>query len=145
MNDARHHLEHFVAAQASVYPQVVQELRAGNKRSHWMWFIFPQLAGLGRSATAQQYAIKSLAEARAYLAHPILGVRLRECVNILLGLEARTAEEIFGYPDVLKLLSSLTLFERAGADQLFTQALEKFYDGARDESTLRLLQHDVTP
>lgn len=145
MNDAHHHLERFVAAQASVYPQVVQELRAGNKRSHWMWFIFPQLAGLGRSATAQQYAIKSLAEARAYLAHPILGVRLRECVNILLGLEGRTAEEIFGYPDVLKLLSSLTLFERAGADQLFTQALEKFYDGARDEATLRLLQHDVTP
>ncbi len=140
VNDAHYHLERFVAAQESVYPQVLEELRSGSKRSHWMWFIFPQLAGLGRSETARYYAIQSLDEARAYLAHPLLGARLRECVAILSGLEGRTAEDIFGYPDVLKLHSSLTLFELACDDDLFTQALERYYDGSRDESTLRLSQ-----
>lgn len=138
MYSAPFKLERFVQAQQAVYSTVLTELRTGEKRSHWMWFIFPQYAGLGRSATAQHYAIKSLTEARAYLAHPLLGKRLRECVTILLGLEGRTAEEIFGYPDVLKLRSSLTLFELISNDKLFADALEKYYDGARDEATLRL-------
>lgn len=139
MNDSHYHLDRFTNAQAAVYPQVLTELQQGEKRSHWMWFIFPQCAGLGRSATAQYYAIQSLDEARAYLAHPLLGARLRECVAILLGLEGRTAEDIFGHPDVLKLRSSLTLFDLISNDKRFADALEKYYDGARDEATLRLV------
>jgi uncharacterized protein (DUF1810 family) len=106
-------LERFVEAQQPVYARVLGELRAGHKTSHWMWFVFPQIAGLGGSPMAIRYAIASLAEARAYLGHPVLGPRLRECCEILEGLEGARAEEIFGYPDVLKLRSSLTLFSRA--------------------------------
>lgn len=127
MSDEPRNLERYTQAQQSVYAGVLTELRAGAKRSHWMWFIFPQYAGLGRSEAAQYYAIHSLDEARAYLAHPLLGARLRECVAILLELEGRTAEQIFGHPDVLKLHSSLTLFElTADDDGLFARALAKY-------------------
>lgn len=136
-------LERFSDAQEPLYPQVLAELRQGEKRSHWMWFIFPQHTGLGRSETARYYAIRSLDEARAYLAHPVLGTRLRKCVAILLELQERTAEEIFGYPDVLKLHSSLTLFELASDDDLFTRALDKYYGGERDAATLRLLDRPL--
>jgi uncharacterized protein (DUF1810 family) len=139
VNHRHHRLERFIDAQEPVYQRVLAELRQGEKRSHWMWFIFPQYAGLGRSETAQYYAIQSLDEARAYLAHPLLGTRLRECVAILLELQERTAEEIFGYPDVLKLHSSLTLFELASDDDLFIRVLDKYYGGERDPATLRLL------
>jgi uncharacterized protein (DUF1810 family) len=139
MGNDDHNLGRFVQAQAQVYVQVLNELRTGAKRSHWMWFVFPQYAGLGRSETAQYYAIRSLDEARAYLAHPLLGMRLRECVTLLLGLEGHTAEAIFGYPDVLKLQSSLTLFDALGDDARFARALEKYYDGKRDAATRRLL------
>ena len=133
-------LERFVEAQNRVYAQVCAELRAGEKRSHWMWFVFPQLAGLGHSEMAQRFAIASLDEARAYLAHPILGTRLRECVGILNGVEGRTAAQIMGYPDDLKLRSCLTLFARATADkQVFLDALEKYFSGEMDSLTLKLL------
>jgi uncharacterized protein (DUF1810 family) len=139
MIEDRYRLDRFIRAQEWTYEEALIELRAGKKRSHWMWFIFPQLDGLGRSATAQHYAIKSLDEARAYLAHPLLGERLRECVAILLGLEGRSAEDIFGYPDVLKLHSSLTLFDQVSdGDDIFVRALNKYYGGERDGATLRL-------
>ena len=140
MNDTHYRLERFIDAQEPVYQRVLAELRQGEKRSHWMWFIFPQYAGLGRSETARYYAIGSLDEARAYLAHPLLGARLRECVMILLGLEGRTAQDIFGYPDVLKLHSSLTLFAAISGDDLFVRALDTYYGGKRDEATSRLSQ-----
>lgn len=133
-------LERFLYAQEGVYDSALAELRAGRKRSHWMWFIFPQLAGLGHSATAHYYAIRNLTEARNYLAHPVLGVRLRECGRALLAVEGRTAHEIFGHPDDLKLRSSLTLFALVDeADSIFVQLLEKYYGGERDAATLRLL------
>jgi uncharacterized protein (DUF1810 family) len=139
MIEDRYRLDRFIRAQEWTYEEALIELRAGKKRSHWMWFIFPQLEGLGRSATAQHYAIKSLDEARAYLAHPLLGERLRECVAVLLGLEGRSAEDIFGYPDVLKLHSSLTLFDQVSdGDDIFVRALNKYYGGERDGATLRL-------
>ncbi len=138
MIEDRYRLDRFVRAQEWTYEEALIELRAGKKRSHWMWFIFPQLEGLGRSATAQHYAIKSLDEARAYLAHPLLGERLRECVTVLLGLEGCSAEDIFGYPDVRKLHSSLTLFDRVSGDDIFARALDKYYGGERDAATLRL-------
>ncbi len=122
--DERFDLERFVQAQQAVYAAVCAELRAGAKRSHWMWFIFPQLRGLGSSPSAQHYGLASLAEARAYLDHPVLGARLRECTRCLLLLEGRSAAEIFGYPDELKLRSCLTLFERAAPqEELFGEAL----------------------
>ncbi|GEO83177.1 MULTISPECIES: DUF1810 domain-containing protein [Alphaproteobacteria] len=130
-------LHRFVDAQAPVYMDVVAELRRGQKASHWMWFVFPQIEGLGGSPTAQRYAITSQAEARAYLAHPVLGPRLKECCAILLGLEGLSAERIFGYPDVLKLRSSLTLFDRAaGGENIFTQVLAKYYNSEPDPATL---------
>ena len=132
-------LERFLSAQAGTYDQVISELRAGRKRSHWMWFIFPQLKGLGHSATAQHYAVSSLAEAEAYLAHPVLGKRLLECVTLTLKHRHKTASHIFGYPDDLKFRSCLTLFDRAGDEGVFTQALGAFYDGEPDERTLALL------
>ena len=144
-DDARrgdpYHLERFVKAQSPVYADVLAELRRGRKASHWMWFVFPQIAGLGGSPAAIRYAIGSLAEARAYLDHPVLGTRLRECCEILLGLDPRTAEEIFGYPDVLKLRSSLTLFARAAErpETVFAAMLAKYYDGTPDARTLELI------
>jgi uncharacterized protein (DUF1810 family) len=123
-----------------VYDRVLRELQAGRKASHWMWYVFPQLRGLGWTATARHYGIASLAEARAYLAHPVLGARLRECVQILLDLEGRSAEQIFGYPDVLKLRSCLTLFAAASADpRPFCAALTRYYGGEPDPLTLEHL------
>jgi uncharacterized protein (DUF1810 family) len=129
-------LERFVSAQDGAYPAALAEIRAGSKRSHWMWFIFPQLSGLGSSSTARRYAISGLEEARAYLEHPILGPRLIECSTALLG-QRRTAGEIFGYPDDLKLCSSMTLFAQV-RDEPFKQVIEQFYDGP-DRRTLDLL------
>lgn len=129
--------EHFVAAQDQVYPEVVAELRAGNKTSHWMWFIFPQLKSLGRSPMAQQFGIADLDEARAYLTHPVLGRRLIECTGLMLAHEGRTAHQILHSPDDLKFRSSMTLFAHAAADPApFRQALETYYDGIEDPLTL---------
>ncbi|BFU44392.1 DUF1810 domain-containing protein [Krasilnikovia sp. MM14-A1004] len=136
----RHDLARFTAAQHDVYARALAELRAGSKRSHWMWFVFPQLAGLGTSPTAQRYAISSLDEARAYLADPVLGPRLAECARALLAVEGRSANQILGYPDDLKLRSSMTLFAQAADDpHLFQAVLDRFYDGAPDHRTLELL------
>jgi uncharacterized protein (DUF1810 family) len=134
-------LERFVQAQDGhrTYAQAVAELRAGRKTSHWMWFVFPQIAGLGRSATAQAYAIADLDEARAYLAHPVLGPRLVECAEILAGHRDRTAEQIFGGIDAVKLRSSMTLFAAADPDQpAYAAVLERFFAGP-DPETLRRL------
>jgi uncharacterized protein (DUF1810 family) len=129
-------LERFVEAQEHVYDSVLTELRSGRKTGHWIWYIFPQIAGLGHSAMSQQYAITSLAEAIAYLAHPVLGARLRECAGVVLDIRGRTAEEIFGSIDAMKLGSSMTLFHRAAPDEpVFAQVLDRYYDGAADEAT----------
>lgn len=133
-------LGRFVAAQAGSWPTALAELRAGRKQSHWMWFIFPQLAGLGSSPMAVRYAIGSADEARAYLAEALLGARLREGVAAMLAHKDRSAEAILGGIDALKFRSSLTLFEAVADDpELFAEALEAFYDGRRDERTLELL------
>jgi diguanylate cyclase (GGDEF)-like protein len=133
-------LERFVEAQADVYVDAVIELRRGRKRSHWMWFVFPQLRALGRSATAQHFGLASIDEARAYWAHPLLGPRLKACTQRVLALEGRTALMVFGMPDALKFCSSMTLFERAAPHEpVFAQALDKFYAGRRDAQTLALL------
>ncbi len=133
-------LDRFVEAQAGVYSAALAELRRGSKESHWMWFVFPQLAGLGRSATALHYAIASLAEARAYLEHPLLGARLRECCEAVLPHQS-SAEQIFGPVDATKFRSSMTLFECAGAaDDPIGACLDRFFDGQRDVATLRLLR-----
>ena len=129
-------LDRFVLAQQGVYDGVLDELRAGRKVGHWIWFIFPQVAGLGYSTMSQLYAISSLDEARAYLAHPVLGVRLRECAATLLATTGRTALEIFGSIDAIKLRSSMTLFNRATPDEpVFARVLERFYGGLADEAT----------
>ena len=133
-------LARFVRAQAGIYEQTLAEIRSGRKRSHWMWFIFPQLAGLGHSPMAQRYAIGSIAEARAYLADPVLGTRYRECVASLQALPATTAERVFGGIDAIKLKSSLTLFDEANHEPLFSEAIGRWFEGQRDEATLRLLR-----
>ncbi len=133
-------LARFVDAQRPVYETVLAELRAGRKRSHWMWFVFPQLRGLGSSPTAVRYGISSIDEARAYLAHDLLGSRLRECAGLVAGVDGRSAEQIFGSPDDLKLRSSMTLFARAtGDDAVFVAVLEKFYGGEEDPATVARL------
>jgi uncharacterized protein (DUF1810 family) len=135
-------LKRFEAAQdeSGTYVTAVSELRAGRKLSHWMWFVFPQIGGLGQSATSRRYAIASPAEARAYLEHPVLGPRLRECTRILTELSGRSALEIFGAIDALKLRSSMTLFARAAPENtLFGQVLEAYFDGVADEATERRL------
>ena len=133
-------LSRFVDAQARVWDEVRAELAAGRKRTHWMWFVFPQLRGLGRSEMARRYGIASRDEAVAYLAHPLLGPRLRECVGLVLATEGRSAHEIFGSPDDLKLCSCLTLFrEASGGDALFARALDRFHGGRADAATLALL------
>jgi len=133
-------LERFVEAQADCYEEVTRELRAGRKSSHWMWFIFPQIAGLGHSEMARQYAISSLAEATAYLEHPVLGKRLRECTQLVNAVEGRSIDQILGYPDDLKFRSSMTLFAKAGADdRTFREALEKYFEGKEDRLTLERL------
>lgn len=133
-------LERFVAAQASAYDDARRELLAGRKTGHWIWFVFPQLAGLGRSPTAQKFAIGSLDEARAYLAHPVLGPRLVDCTEIVSAIPKRSLNEIFGYPDDLKFRSSMTLFAAAAPDvPAFPQALDKYCDSEPDPLTLALL------
>jgi uncharacterized protein (DUF1810 family) len=134
-------LERFVRAQATVWDDVLAELRLGRKTSHWMWFVFPQLVGLGRSETARYFAIGSLDEARAYLAHPTLGPRLRECAGLLLAIDGRTADGILGPIDALKLRSSMTLFLRADpSDPVFRQVVDRFFGGAPDDATDALLR-----
>ena len=133
-------LGRFVTAQQNVYASALAELRRGEKEGHWMWFVFPQVAGLGRSAMSQQYTIASLDEARAYLAHPILGPRLRECAGAVLATTGRSAEEILGGIDAVKLRSSMTLFHRAAPDEaLFVDVLDRFFDGQVDVMTDELL------
>jgi uncharacterized protein (DUF1810 family) len=139
-------LGRFVTAQdrGGTYHRAVAELRAGAKRSHWMWFVFPQVAGLGMSAMSQEYAISSADEARAYLAHPVLGPRLRECAAILVGTKGRTADQVFGPVDAMKLRSSATLFAAVDDETgpaVFTQVLEKFFGGTPDEATVAVLLH----
>ena len=148
-------LDRFVKAQDGVYDRALGELHAGRKLSHWMWFVFPQIAGLGMSAMSREYAISSIAEARAYLDHPVLGPRLVECAGIVAGTEGRPAEAIFGPVDAMKLRSSMTLFAAASGgggqdlgepgENVFGAVLAKFFDGAADEATLaRLLCAAVT-
>ena len=133
-------LQRFIDAQDGVYETALAELHAGSKQSHWMWFVFPQLAGLGRSPTAQFYAIASLDEARAYLEHPLLGARLRECVDVLQPWAGkRNPEQILGPIDAIKLRSSLTLFGLAAPGDIFARALGAFFNGERDDRTLELL------
>jgi uncharacterized protein (DUF1810 family) len=143
----RYDLQRFVEAQAGVYEQACAELRAGRKRSHWMWFVFPQIRGLGSSPMAVRFAISGREEARAYLEHPLLGSRLRECAGIVVGVKGRTVEEIFGYPDDLKFHSSMTLFAKAAegsegseGERVFGVALEKYFGGEMDRGTLERVQ-----
>lgn len=135
-----HDLNRFVQAQKSVYHQALSEVKNGHKRSHWMWYIFPQFDGLGFSSTSKYYSIKSIEEAQAYLSHPILGPRLVECVEAALRVEGRSASEIFGSPDDAKLRSCATLFAQISpAGSVFDQLLNQFFQGQRDPKTLRLL------
>jgi uncharacterized protein (DUF1810 family) len=134
-------LQRFVDAQEHVYGGVLEELRRGRKTGHWIWFIFPQIAGLGRSATSQEFAIATLDEARAYLAHPVLGPRLRECFELVLAITGRMADAIFGPLDAMKVRSCTTLFHRAAPDDpLFTRVLDRYFGGVADEATDGLLE-----
>ena len=136
-----HQLQRFIDAQRGIFESAVAELRAGSKASHWMWFVFPQLKDLGRSDTAKYYGMASLDEARAYLAHPLLGPRLREAVDAVLPWAGRCSPEaIFGPVDAMKFRSSLTLFDRAAPGDVFDRALEAFFGGERDELSLALLE-----
>ena len=137
-----YNLQRFLDAQEGVYATVLDELRAGKKSSHWIWFIFPQIAGLGHSEMAQKFSITSLDEAKAYLQHPTLGPRLRACTQLVLDVNGRSAEEIFGYPDHLKFRSCMTLFLTAATDNtIFNDALLKYFDGKPDQLTLDILAH----
>ena len=139
MNDP-YNLRRFVEAQGPIYAQVCAELRAGDKQSHWMWFVFPQIAGLGSSAMARKFAISSRQEAIAYLAHPVLGARLRECTQLVNAVEGRSVHQIFGHPDDLKFHSSMTLFAHASpGDPIFQQALKKYFNSEPDPATLSRL------
>ena len=132
----------FLEAQQSIYSNVVKELQNGNKTTHWMWFIFPQIDGLGHSATAKYYSIKTIEEAKEYLMHPILGKRLLECTNIIAGIENKTADEIFGYIDTIKLRSCMTLFNFIAPQQkVFAAVLKKYFNGEEDEQTLSILKN----
>jgi uncharacterized protein (DUF1810 family) len=141
--DDPHALQRFINAQNPVYAEVREELASGRKRGHWMWFVFPQFRGLGSSATAQRFAIASLPEAEAYMRHPVLGQRLQETTSLVNGVDGRSIEDIFGYPDYLKFRSSMTLFSRATSatsdNEAFLEALRKYFDGEADPETLRLL------
>ncbi len=132
-------LDRFIIAQEHSYSTALREIRAGRKRSHWMWYIFPQIAGLGMSHTAQLYAIRDIDEARDYIAHPVLGARLIEISHALTELDSSDASAVMGYPDDLKLCSCMTLFELVSDDEVFGAVLDKFYGGTRDTRTLRLL------
>ena len=140
MNDIAFDLDRFVSAQSVIFDTALAELDAGQKRSHWMWFIFPQIAGLGFSAMAQRYAIASLDEATAYLAHPVLGQRMRECTQLVLAVEGRDAHTILGSPDDLKFRSSMTLFAQAAPKDVFDLALSKYFAGEPDPATLDKLR-----
>lgn len=143
--DDPYDLERFVKAQDPVLPQVLAELEAGRKRSHWMWFVFPQLAGLGHSAMARHFALGSIEEARAYLAHPLLRPRLLRCTDLAVRVDDRSAFEVFGSPDDMKFRSSMTLFAAAEpAEPLFAEALARFFGGEGDERTLALLRSPST-
>ncbi|MBA8991163.1 uncharacterized protein (DUF1810 family) [Curtobacterium pusillum] len=143
MIDDPHHLDRFVRAQEGVHDAALAELRRGRKSSHWMWFVFPQLTGLGRSATAQRFAIDGLAEARAYLAHPVLGPRLLEATAAAASAPARSADDLLGGVDALKLRSSMTLFALAASDPApFRAVLDRWYAGTEDPATVRLLHLD---
>jgi uncharacterized protein (DUF1810 family) len=140
MSEDRYNLQRFLEAQAAVFDRVLAELGEGRKRSHWMWFVFPQIAGLGSSGTAQHFAISGLDEAAAYLAHPILGARLSQCTQLVNQISTATIEQIFGYPDHLKFRSSMTLFAKAApSDPIFRAALDRYFDGQPDDATLALL------
>ena len=133
----RYHLQRFVDAQQPVFDTVRAELHAGRKRSHWMWFVFPQIQGLGHSAMAQRFAISSLAEAKAYLAHPVLGPRLRECSRLVAEIDGRAINDIFGSPDDMKFHSCMTLFAQVATDEpVFRECLEKHFAGEPDQATL---------
>jgi uncharacterized protein (DUF1810 family) len=139
-------LTRFAEAQEGVYETALAELRQGRKRSHWMWFVFPQFSGLGSSAMSQRYAIRSVDEARAYLSDPVLGPRLRECCEALLEVQGRSAREILGTPDDLKLRSCATLFDHVAAPgSVFAQVLDRFFEGQRDASTLRFVDVSERP
>ena len=139
--DDPYDLSRFLRAQEPIYGLVLAELRSGRKRTHWMWFVFPQLAGLGSSPIAQNYAIKTLDEAEAYLAHPVLGPRLTECAEAVLGAKGLSAEDIFGSPDDLKLRSSATLFAHVSPlGSVFERVLERYFPDGPDQRTLRLLR-----
>lgn len=134
-------LNKFIKAQQNSYQQVVKELHNGKKTTHWMWFIFPQIDGLGHSSTAKYYSVKTIKEAKEYIKHPVLGKRLLECANILLNIKDRSANEIFGYPDDLKLRSCMTLFNFATPEHnVFAEVLKKYFDGKKDQMTLSILQ-----
>jgi uncharacterized protein (DUF1810 family) len=136
-------LDRFVRAQEGDYERALAEISSGRKRSHWMWFVFPQYAGLGPSEMSQRYAIKSLAEAKAYLAHPILGPRLAECAGAVLNLNGRSANDIFGSPDDMKLKSCATLFTLVSPDDsVFHRIIEEYFDGSLDKNTLELVRQD---
>lgn len=138
--DDPYNLDRFVRAQEDDYAQALSELARGRKRTHWMWYVFPQIGGLGSSPTSREYSIKTLEEARAYLEHPVLGPRLAECCETLLRIAGRSATEIFGFPDDLKLRSSATLFARVSPrGSVFERVLERYFDGEPDAATLRLL------
>ncbi len=140
-SDDQFDLNRFISAQKNIYAAVLSELRSGQKRSHWMWYIFPQIDGLGYSSTSKYYSIKSMEEARQYLKHPILGSRLVECAEAVLAVEGRSISEIFGYPDDLKLKSSMTLFAYvADPDYVFKRILDKYFNGEQDARTLDLLE-----
>jgi uncharacterized protein (DUF1810 family) len=142
--DDRFHLQRFVDAQQPVYETVLSELRGGRKRSHWMWFIFPQISGLGHSVTSQTFAVSSLAEAAAYLAHPVLGQRLRECAALVASIDGRSIAELFGHPDDLKFHSSMTLFAHAAPQEpVFAACLQKYFGGQPDPQTLAHLSRIV--
>lgn len=134
-------LDRFVRAQAPDYERALSELRAGKKKSHWMWYIFPQIKGLGQSPMSVRYSINGADEARAYLDHPLLGPRLRECASVVRNIVGRSALDIFGSPDDLKLRSCATLFAAVSNEDVFEQVLQKYFDGERDEKTLRRLGH----
>ena len=141
MENDPYHLQRFIDAQAAVMPRVEAELSAGRKSSHWMWFVFPQMRGLGRSEMAERYGIASLDEARAYLAHPVLGRRLRDCCSLVLAVQGSSAHAIFGSPDDSKFRSSLTLFGRAAPEEsVFGDCLRKYYKSVEDPATPALLK-----
>jgi uncharacterized protein (DUF1810 family) len=139
--DDRYNLKRFLSAQEGVYERALAELKRGQKRTHWMWYIFPQLEGLGYSPAAKQYSIKSIEEALQYLNHPVLGKRLLECTEAVIALKGGSLSEIFGYPDDLKFKSSMTLFEKiAGSGSAFSRALDRYCHGERDAATLGLIE-----